>query len=109
MYHHWECTSIYWPLFYPLRSLTIFLVLRRFKENPGKELGNLSADLTHTYISKQGAAAASGSSAANSLQAGGGASSSNLAALSSGKFYNIELAIKSTLEARRKKIGRENS
>ena len=23
MYHHWDCTSIYWPLSYPFRSLQI--------------------------------------------------------------------------------------
>jgi len=53
----------------------------RFKENPGKELGNLSADLTHTYISKQGPAASG--STTNSLQASG-ASSRNLTSLTSG-------------------------
>jgi hypothetical protein len=53
----------------------------RFKDNPGKELGNVSADLTHTYISKQGAAGSSSSAAG--LQAAG-ASGSNVSAVSSG-------------------------
>lgn len=34
----------------------------RFKDNPGQELGNLSADLTHTYISKQASSSSAGGS-----------------------------------------------
>ena len=45
VYHHWECSSIYWPLPYPFRSMyclfaqisTIFLLLENCKQNFGEK------------------------------------------------------------------------
>jgi len=56
------CDSSYQLAVYHVVNTTLVLLLNktpsfqfysRFKETPGQELGNLSADLTHTYISRQ--------------------------------------------------------
>jgi len=64
------CDSSYQLAVYHVVNTTLMLLLNktppslfysRFKESPGQELGNLSADLTHTYISRQMTATSSSS------------------------------------------------
>jgi len=76
----------------------------RFKDNPGKELGNLSADLTHTYISKQASSSSSGASRSEESNTTPGTPSVALSPSSSSSdsvmflYFNASnLAVKSTV------------